>query len=120
MRRWLVGSLAMVVVTALCAALTLAEAAPTAPGRDRDRLDAYTATVAPSQLSVIAEQGLDVTGQRRVKGGLDTHGGERSNHGGDIVEGGAEGGPYFPESTNRPKSPPPGRFTASARSTSPA
>jgi murein tripeptide amidase MpaA len=71
MRRWLVGSLVMAVVTALCAALTLAEAAPTAPGRDRDRLDAYTATVAASQLSVIAEQGLDVTGQRRVKGGLE-------------------------------------------------
>src|SRR5215203_5846509 len=71
MRRWLVGSLAITVVTALCAALTLAEAAPTALGRDRDRLDAYTATVAPSQLSVIAEQGLDVTGQRRVKGGLE-------------------------------------------------
>ena len=69
MRRWLIGALATAVVTAMCAGVTLAEGAPTAPDRDQDRLDAYTATVAPSELSVITEQGLDVTGQRRVKGG---------------------------------------------------
>lgn len=69
MRRWLIGSLATAVVTALCAGLTLDEAAPAAPDRDPNRLDAYTATVAPSELSVITEQGLDVTGHRRVKGG---------------------------------------------------
>ena len=71
MRRWLIGSLVTAVVTAMCAGLTLAAAAPTAPDRDPDRLDAYTATVAPSQLPVIAEQGLDVTSQRPVKGGLE-------------------------------------------------
>jgi hypothetical protein len=69
MRRWLIGSLATAVVTAMCAGLTLDEAAPAAPDRDPNRLDAYTATVAPSELSVITEQGLDVTSHRRVKGG---------------------------------------------------
>ena len=55
----------------MCAALTSATATAPAAGRDPDRLDAYTVTVAPSQLSAIAEQGLDVTGQRPVKGGLE-------------------------------------------------
>ncbi|HYJ69893.1 MAG TPA: M14 family zinc carboxypeptidase [Nocardioidaceae bacterium] len=45
--------------------------APTAEGRDPDRLDAYTVTVAPSQLQAIAQQGFDVTGQRPVKGGVE-------------------------------------------------
>ena len=45
MRRWLIGTLATVVVTAMCAGLTLAEAAPTAPaaGRPPDlRLTVHT------------------------------------------------------------------------------
>ena len=71
----LIGSVVAGVVTAMCAALTPASAGPTAAGAAAgakpDRLDAYTATVRASQLPVIAEQGLDVTGQRRVKGGLE-------------------------------------------------
>ncbi len=71
MRRWLIGSLAIAVLTALCAGLTLAAAAPAAPDRDPDRLDAYTVTVAPSQLPAIAEQGFDVIDKRAVKGGVE-------------------------------------------------
>jgi hypothetical protein len=71
MRRWLIGSLAISVVTAMCAGLTLAAAAPTAPDRDPDRLDAYTVTVAPSQLPAVAQQGFEVSGQRPVNGGVE-------------------------------------------------
>ena len=71
MLRWLIGSLATAVVTAMCAGLTLAAAAPTAAGRDPDRLDAYTVTVAPSELPAIAEQGFEVSDQRPVKGGVE-------------------------------------------------
>ena len=71
----LIGSVVAGVVTAMCAALTPASAGPTAvnatAGGGPDRLDAYTATVRASQLPVLAEQGLDVTGQRQVKGGLE-------------------------------------------------
>ena len=71
MLRWLIGSLVTAVVTAMCAGLTLAAAAPAAPDRDPDRLDAYTVTVAPSQLPAIAEQGFEVSDQRPVKGGVE-------------------------------------------------
>jgi Zinc carboxypeptidase len=72
MRVWLVGSLVAAVVTALCTGL-----APTAAGppsgaeRDPDRLDAYTVTVARSEMSVIAQQGFEVTDQRPVEGGVE-------------------------------------------------
>jgi hypothetical protein len=76
MRIWLVGSLVAAVVTALCTGLAPTAAGP--PGADRDdqsrapdRLDAYTLTVAPSDLSAIAQQGIDVTDQRPVKGGVE-------------------------------------------------
>ena len=69
----LIGSVVAGVVTAMCAALTPASAGPTAgpaaAGAKPDRLEAYTANVRASQLPIIAEQGLDVTGQRQVKGG---------------------------------------------------
>jgi len=55
----------------MCAGLTSATATPTGAGRDPDRLDAYTATVAPSQLPAIAQQGFDVSGQRLVRGGVE-------------------------------------------------
>jgi len=71
MRSLLIGSLVSAVVTAMCAGLTAATATPTVAGRDPDRLDAYTATVAPSQLPAIAQQGFDVSGQRPVKDGLE-------------------------------------------------
>ncbi len=71
MRGWFIGSLVAAVVTGMCAGLTLAEAAPTAPDRNAVRLDAYTVTVAPSQLPAIAEHGLDVSDQRPVKGGVE-------------------------------------------------
>ena len=71
MRRLLIGTLVGGVVTALCVALTPATATPAAAGRDPDQLDAYTATVTASQLPAVAQQGVDVTAQRRVKGGVE-------------------------------------------------
>jgi len=71
MRVWFFGSLATAVVIGMCTVLTPTAAGPTAPARDPDRLDAYTVTVAPSELSAITEQGFDVTDQRRVKGGVE-------------------------------------------------
>ncbi|GAA4723664.1 M14 family metallopeptidase [Nocardioides endophyticus] len=71
MRKWLIGSLVLTVVTAMCAGLTSATAAPSAAGRDPDRLDAYTLTVAPSELSAVSDLGVEVSGQRSVKGGLE-------------------------------------------------
>ena len=70
MRRSLVISLVAAVVAALCAGFTTASAAPSA-GRDPDRLDAYTAVVQADQLSAIAEQGIDVSGQRPVAAGIE-------------------------------------------------
>ncbi len=70
MRRLLIGTVTAGVVTAMCAAFTTGTAT-SAAGRDPDRLDVYTATLKASQLSVVAGQGLDVTGQRRVKGGVE-------------------------------------------------
>jgi hypothetical protein len=72
MRRRLIGSLVAAVAAAICAAgLTTAAAAPTAAGRDPDRLDAYTATVAPSEMAVIAQEGFDASGRRLVRGGVE-------------------------------------------------
>ena len=70
MRRSLVISLVAAVVAALCVGLTTASAAPSA-GSDPDRLDAYTAVVQADQLSTIAQQGIDVSGQRPVANGIE-------------------------------------------------
>ncbi len=71
MRRSLIGPSLAAVVAAMCVGLTSATATAPAAGRDPDRLDAYTVTVAPSQMSAIAQQGFDVSGQRPVKGGVE-------------------------------------------------
>jgi hypothetical protein len=70
MRRSLVISLVAAVVAALCAGLTTASATPSA-GRDPDRLDAYTAVVQADQLPTIAQQGIEVSGQRPVANGIE-------------------------------------------------
>src|SRR5688572_5326384 len=68
MRRSLVISLVAAVVAALCFGLTTASAAPSARP---DRLEAYTAVVRAAQLATIAQQGIDVSGQRRVANGIE-------------------------------------------------
>ena len=50
--------------------LTAASATPSA-GRDPDRLDAYTAVVQAAEIPAIAEQGIDVSGQRPVANGIE-------------------------------------------------
>ncbi len=67
MKRW---TLFAAVVAALCTGLTAASATSSA-GRDSDRLDAYTAVVQAADVSTIAEQGIDVSGQRRVANGIE-------------------------------------------------
>jgi hypothetical protein len=71
MRGWLIGSLVAAVVIGVCTGLTPTAATPSVADRDPDRLDAYTVTVAPSELSVIAQQGFEVTDERPVKGGVE-------------------------------------------------
>jgi hypothetical protein len=70
MRRSLVISLVAAVVAALCMGLTTASAAPSA-ARDSDRLDAYTAVVPADEIATIAQQGIEVSGQRRVANGIE-------------------------------------------------
>ncbi|HVD24322.1 MAG TPA: M14 family zinc carboxypeptidase [Lapillicoccus sp.] len=70
MRRSLVISLVAAVVAALCMGLTTASAAPSA-ARDSDRLDAYTAVVQADEIATIAQQGIEVSGQRRVENGIE-------------------------------------------------
>ena len=70
MRRTLVISLVAAVIAALGVGLTSTPAAPSA-GRDPDPLDAYTAVVQADQLSAIAQQGIDVSGQRPVANGIE-------------------------------------------------
>jgi hypothetical protein len=70
MRRSLVISLVAAVVAALCMGLTTASAAPSA-ARDSDRLDAYTAVVQADEIATIAQQGIEVSGQRRVANGIE-------------------------------------------------
>ena len=70
MRGWLVGSVVAAVVAGVCVGLAPTTAKPEAPARDPNQLDAYTATVTPSQLPAIAQQGFDISGQRQVKGGV--------------------------------------------------
>jgi hypothetical protein len=70
--RRLVSVLAVVVL--LCGlAAGSASAAPTQsqPADDDDQLDAYTAVVQPDELATIAEQGIDVSGQRQVADGTE-------------------------------------------------
>ena len=67
MKRW---TLFAAVVAALCAGLMTASATSSA-GRDSDRLDAYTAVVQAAEISTIAEQGIDVSGQRPVANGIE-------------------------------------------------
>jgi uncharacterized protein YqfA (UPF0365 family) len=70
MRRSLVISLVAAVVAALSVGFTTASAAPSA-GRDSDRLDAYTAVVQADEIATIAQQGIEVNGQRRVANGIE-------------------------------------------------
>jgi len=70
MRRSLVISLVAAVVAALCMGLTTASAAPSA-ARDSDRLDAYTAVVQADEIATLAQQGIEVSGQRRVANGIE-------------------------------------------------
>jgi len=70
MRRSLVISLVAAVVAALCMGLTTASAAPSA-ARDSDRLDAYTAVVQADEIATIAQQGIEMSGQRRVANGIE-------------------------------------------------
>src|SRR5262245_16974284 len=70
MRRSLVISLVAAIVAALCAGIATASATPRA-GRDPDRLDAFTAVVQAAQLPTIAQQGIDVSGQRLVSNGIE-------------------------------------------------
>ena len=68
MRRSLVISLVAAVVTALCAGLT-----PRLPHRAREIRIGWTPTrrSSPAQLAMIAQQGIDVSGQRRVANGIE-------------------------------------------------
>jgi Zinc carboxypeptidase len=60
MSRWGIGAALAVLLT-----LALAASAPAA-----ERLDAYTAVVKPSQLTTLAEEGLDITSQRNTARGV--------------------------------------------------
>ncbi len=66
----MVISLVAAVLAALCAGPMTASAAPGA-GSGPDRLDAYTAVVQAAELPTIAEQGIDVSGQRPVANGIE-------------------------------------------------
>ena len=70
MRRSLGISLVAAIVAALCAGATTASGTPSEVG-DPERLDAYTAVVQAAQLPTIAEQGIDVSGQRPVANGIE-------------------------------------------------
>jgi hypothetical protein len=65
MRRTFVISLVAAVIVALGVGLTSTPAAQSA-GRDPDRLDVYTVVVQPDQLASLAQQGLDVSSQRKA------------------------------------------------------
>ena len=74
MRRSLICSLIAVVLAALCVGLA-SQANSRTVGRSPDRLDGrlevYTATVKVRDLPGLARQGLDVSAQRQVRGGLE-------------------------------------------------
>jgi hypothetical protein len=65
MRRTLVISLVAAVIAALGVGVTTTPAAQSA-GRDPDPLDVYTTVVAPDRLPALAQQGLDVSSQRKA------------------------------------------------------
>src|SRR5262245_24697768 len=71
MRVWLLGSLVAAVVMGAATGLTPTAAGPPAAAPDTDHLDSYTLTVSPSEMSAIADLGLDATDQRQVKGGTE-------------------------------------------------
>jgi zinc carboxypeptidase len=71
MRVWLLGSLVAAVVMGAATGLTPTAAGPPAAAPDTEHLDAYTLTVSPSEMSAIADLGLDATDQRQVKGGTE-------------------------------------------------
>jgi Zinc carboxypeptidase len=60
----------VLVATAATILLALSAQVAAAAQRARDRLDAYTAVVQAGQLGTLAEEGFEVTGQRRVAGGI--------------------------------------------------
>jgi Zinc carboxypeptidase len=69
--RRLVSVLAVIVLLCgLAAGSASAAPAQSQPAGD-DQLDAYTAVVQPAELPAIAEQGIDVSGQRRVANGIE-------------------------------------------------
>ena len=68
MRRSIAISLVAAVVAAGWSGLTTASAAP---GAGTDRLDAYTAVVQAAEIPLIAQQGIDVSGQRTVANGIE-------------------------------------------------
>ena len=67
MKRW---TLFAAVVAALCVGLTAASAKSGA-GRHPDQLNVYTAVVQAADLPGIAQQGVDVSAQRRVANGIE-------------------------------------------------
>jgi Zinc carboxypeptidase len=69
--RRLVSVLAVVVLLSGLAAGSASAAPGQSQPADDDRLDAYTAVVEADQLSTIAEQGIDVSGQRQVADGTE-------------------------------------------------
>src|SRR5262245_28347356 len=70
MRRSLPISLVAAVVATGCLGLTTASAAPGGES-DPDQLDAYTAVGRAAEIPAIAEQGIDVSGQRTVANGIE-------------------------------------------------
>ncbi|HZA88309.1 MAG TPA: M14 family metallopeptidase, partial [Acidimicrobiales bacterium] len=71
MPRRLVSVLAvLVLLSGLAAGSASAAPAQSQPAGD-DQLDAYTAVVQADQLPMIAQQGIDVSGQRRVANGIE-------------------------------------------------
>ncbi len=69
MRQLFVGIATAALIAATFGAVP-SQAVPAAP-RDGDRLDAYTARVAPEQLDLLTQQGLDIVGQARAEDGLE-------------------------------------------------
>ncbi len=69
MRRFFVGLAIAALIAATFSAVS-SQAAPTAP-RQADRLDAYTALLEPDQVSLLAEQGFDLSEQQQGKGDIE-------------------------------------------------
>jgi uncharacterized protein involved in high-affinity Fe2+ transport len=70
--RRLVSVLAvLVLLSGLAAGSASAAPAQSQPAGDDDQLEAYTAVVQPDELATIAEQGIDVSGRRKVANGVE-------------------------------------------------